>query len=75
MYAINANTGEKLWDFKTGGPVKSSVAIADGRVYFGSHDFHIYSLKAINGEKLWDFRANDLVYSSPVVADGIVYFG
>jgi hypothetical protein len=32
------------WRFKTGGEVESSPAVADGVVYFGSRDGHLYAL-------------------------------
>ena len=37
LYAINGKTGVKLWEFETGGGVRSSPAIgSDGTVYVGS---------------------------------------
>ena len=39
LYAINGKTGVKLWEFATGGAVRSSPAInSNGMVYFGSWD-------------------------------------
>lgn len=39
VYAINAKTGEKVWQFKTGGCISnSSPAIADGMIIIGSYD-------------------------------------
>src|SRR5438309_10358825 len=42
---------ELLWSFKTAGPVKSSAAIDQGRVFIGSDDGNIYSLDFGNGKK------------------------
>lgn len=39
-----------LWNFKTGGPVKSSPAIVDGRVFAGSEDGFIYALDFATGK-------------------------
>src|SRR5690349_4285788 len=43
-----------LWSFKTQGPVKSSAAIVDGRVFIGSDDGHLYALDLKTGAKVWD---------------------
>src|ERR1051326_1249456 len=43
-----------LWSFKTGGPVKSSPAIEQNQVFFGSGDANVYALNFADGKKLWD---------------------
>jgi len=55
--------------------VKSSPAVADGIVYFGSFDNSLYALDARTGAMVWKYATGGYVYSSPVVANGIVYFG
>lgn len=63
------------WSFKTGGAVKSSPAIVDGRVFFGSDDGKVYALGLAHGEKLWAFTAGDAVQSPPCVYSGTVFVG
>jgi eukaryotic-like serine/threonine-protein kinase len=50
VYALNMTNGSRLtatgWPYRTGGPVSSSPAVADGRVFFGSQDSVIYALGA-----------------------------
>ncbi len=58
------------WDFYL-----SSPAVANGVVYFGSGDGHIYALDAANGALKWKVRTAGVVHSSPAVAGGIVYAG
>ena len=65
---------ELLWKYKTGGPVASSPAVVNGKVYFGSDDYHLYCLDT-NGNLLWKYKTGDSVHSSPAVVDGRVYFG
>lgn len=65
----------KLWEFKTGGPVKSSAAIVNGKVYVGSADQKVYSLDLRTGAKDWEFKTEGTVESSPLVLDGRVYVG
>ena len=49
--------------------------MADGIVYVGSNDRHIYALEASGGALIWRYETGDQVDSSPLVADGIVYVG
>jgi outer membrane protein assembly factor BamB/formylglycine-generating enzyme required for sulfatase activity len=75
LYALDAERGQRLWAFPTGGQVTSSPAAADGVVYFGSYDGHLYALEARSGEEIWRFSAGAPIGSSPWVGDGVVYFG
>lgn len=65
----------EAWTFKTGGKVESSPAVADGVVYVGSADQHVYALDSMSGDRLWDFRTGGAVYSSPAVVNGTVFVG
>jgi len=44
VYALNATSGNKLWNYTTGGAVYSSPAVVNGVVYVGSSDGYIYAL-------------------------------
>src|SRR3954468_6146799 len=56
LYALNAQSGELKWRFKTGDVVYSSPTIVNGVVYVGSHDGHLYAVDAKTGKELWRFR-------------------
>src|SRR5215831_18954263 len=62
-----------LWSFKTGGAVKSSAAVAEGRVFVGSSDEMVYALDFTNGKKVWAFKTGGAVESSPLVLEQRVY--
>jgi len=71
-------TSEILWTFKCEEAIRSGPAIANGIVYFGSDDGHLYALNATTGELLWKFKAEgkyDDIRTAPAVAYGRVYFG
>jgi outer membrane protein assembly factor BamB len=77
LYALNAQTGEKMWTYKTGGEVGSPV-VEYGVVYVGSGDKKVYALNAQTGKKIWTYNIGPDGMSvpgvpSPAVADGIVY--
>ena len=77
IYAINGQSGEKLWELETGDDLASSPAIgSDGTVYVGSHDKKLYAINGQNGVKLWEFETGDMAHSSLVIgSDSTVYVG
>jgi outer membrane protein assembly factor BamB len=86
--AADPETGTVLWSLATGGRVRSTPAVADGRVVVGSADGRVYCADAESGRLLWrhDTRGTGLfsgdfgfdrrtVQSSPAIANGRVYVG
>jgi outer membrane protein assembly factor BamB len=69
LHRINADTGESVWSFLTGGNVSSSPAIdsAGRNIFFASDDSFVYCLHAETGEERWRFGAGGAVTSSPVL--------
>jgi outer membrane protein assembly factor BamB len=70
-----AHFGGVQWRVQTGGPVQSTPAVANGIVYVGSGDGHLYALDARTGAERWRFAAGRAVTSSPEVTGGLVYVG
>jgi outer membrane protein assembly factor BamB len=75
VYAVNVNTGRRVWSFRTRGEVKSSPAIASGRVYIGSSDRHFYVLGLTDGKELWSYQCGGAITGSPAIAGGLVIVG
>jgi outer membrane protein assembly factor BamB len=57
IYAIDADSGRRLWHYTTGGRVDSPPTIYQGRVLFGSADGYVYCLAAKDGTLIWRFRS------------------
>lgn len=89
LHALDANSGQRLWSFTTGGRVDSPPSVDKGRVIFGSADGSVYCLRATDGALAWRFRAApaDLrlaafeqvesvwpVHGSVLIKDDSVYF-
>lgn len=53
----------------------SSPVVAQGAVYFGSGDGHLYALDAASGELKWKFKTGDVIHASPAYANGVLYVG
>jgi len=64
-----------LWKFKTGGALLSSPVVADGRVFIGSLDKHVYALNLRDGKKIWSFKAGDEIEAPPSVIGNAVVIG
>ena len=71
MYALDAASGDKLWEFETGDEVLSSPAVMGGTVYVGSDDTKVRGADppgrlttagertCMRLEKLWDLLSQD----------------
>ncbi len=57
VYALDATSGEKVWQYTVGGRVDSPPTIHDGMVLFGSADGRVYCLRAADGTLVWRFLA------------------
>ena len=57
VHALNAASGESLWQFTAGARVDSPPTIWNGRVLFGSADGYVYCLRADDGQLIWRYRA------------------
>ena len=82
VYSFLAGTGKLVWRFRSGGKVKSAVAISGDRLFFGSYDHHVYALRLATGKLVWKaaaqdrgFRSRGTFYAGPAVAYGRVYIG
>jgi outer membrane protein assembly factor BamB len=71
LYAINGKSGVKLWEFETGGDVRSSPAIgSDGTVYVGSYDKKLYAIKTDSkglAKSPWPMRGQNARHTGRVM--------
>lgn len=77
LLCLDAESGQKLWEFRTTSHTEGAPAVADGRVYFAAGDDGVYCL-TIDGGEVWHYRGKEqgLHVDSPVVlANGRVYAG
>lgn len=88
IMAINASTGERLWDvtYNLGafqiccGPVNRGVAVGYGKVYVVTLDDHLLALDASDGQTVWDTTivSSQNGYSetlAPQIYDGMIIVG
>jgi outer membrane protein assembly factor BamB len=74
FYALDAEKLNKIWEYKTAGPVQSPAAVSEGVVYFGDADGHAYALSAADGREIWKIGLESPIYTAPLPAGDRVYF-
>ncbi len=75
VYALDALTGEKKWEFKAGGEVWAAPVLSDNTIFIGSFDKKLYALDALTGGYKWHFEADGPVVGTPLVHGDTIYFG
>lgn len=75
VYALDLKTGNKQWQFQTGGKVYSTPEVGKGIVVIGSTDGYIYGINAKNGQLRWKLKTDKAVLGSPLIRKGTAYIG
>ena len=75
MLALDAISGDILWEHKTRGFVNGSPSIAGDSVFVGSTDAFMRAFDRRSGGLLWKFKANGPITSSPTIVNGFLFFG
>ncbi|KAM9329496.1 beta-alanine-activating enzyme [Gastrophryne carolinensis] len=68
MFYCLSHWGEKLWQFRTEGPIFSSpcLSLLSKQVTFGSHDGFVYCC-SMEGQLVWKYETSSRVYATPFV--------
>ena len=75
LHAIDRETGQGVWKFKTGARVDSSPLVFDDAVVFGSNDGRLYAVRTGDGKELWRLDLGEELAAGPVFADGTLFIG
>ncbi len=78
IIALDAGTGQPVWNKKLNIPIREAPTAADGRVFVVNSESELYCLKATDGSELWTQKglpesAAVLTSASPAVAGNMVY--
>jgi outer membrane protein assembly factor BamB len=71
--ALNASTGEHIWNQTLGDFTPSSPSVVDGVVYISMWDSKDYALNASTGSIIWNCTRSGLSASSPAIANDLFY--
>ncbi|MGD1119041.1 MAG: PQQ-binding-like beta-propeller repeat protein [Dehalococcoidales bacterium] len=75
VISLDALTGDKLAEYKTGDKIWGTPAVVDGVLYIGSFDKYLYALNAADLTLKWKYNTAGSIISTPLVDNGTVYFG
>ena len=75
VYAYDAESGEEVWQFTTGGKVWSTPLIHDGTAYFGSHDKNLYAVSMATGDQKWAYTTGGVIAGRPLLFRNLVVVG
>ncbi len=74
VYAVDARSGEQVWDFATDAANHGAITVADldgdgpSEVLVPSRDHHLYCLNE-HGQPLWQFETRGEIYARPLASD------
>ncbi|MDX1575361.1 MAG: PQQ-binding-like beta-propeller repeat protein, partial [Kiloniellales bacterium] len=77
IFALDATSGEVIWQQRVTGPMRAAPAVSGGRVFATTLDNRTFALAADNGRRLWEHTgvqeiAGLLGGASPAVAGSVV---
>ena len=73
VVAVNAESGDIVWEYEAADGVFTAIAVHNDFVTFGSRDGFVYTLTATGGELYWKTDLGAVVVSSPAVTQDAVY--
>lgn len=74
VLALDAATGDTVWDVHTGGWAYGTPAIAEGRVFVADLDRTIRAFRASDGSLLWSRPAGGRVLAPALVVGNLVFY-
>jgi len=79
VYALDAESGELIWENHVAGTFDiSSPTVSGGLIFIGSRDFEdsaFLVLDELSGEVLWKYDLDFSVTAPPSIADGMMFCG
>lgn len=73
LYAVDVQTGEKIWSTDGFSQLENSGAVAGDTLVAGGYDQRIRALDRHTGDVLWSFNTVFPVQASPLIIDDRVY--
>ncbi|MFC2116923.1 PQQ-binding-like beta-propeller repeat protein, partial [Bacteroidota bacterium] len=88
LYSLNLTAEDGGWDdtriawkYKASGSVNTTVAVEDGKVFFGANGGGVYCLNESDGKLVWEFNVQKTEerarkhFTTPVLYKGRLYIG
>jgi outer membrane protein assembly factor BamB len=76
VHALDAETGDEIWEIERDKGVQSPPLVYNGLLYHGCQDNSLYAVDAETGEEVWSYEADGVFCGTrPSAKDGVVYSG
>jgi len=62
LYKVDIDSGIPIWEFATGGKIRSSPALAGGKVFAASWDGFLYAIDAATGHRICNDCMKSCIY-------------
>lgn len=72
LVSLDAQSGRKRWETKTGLPLSGGPGVGGSRVYVGTENGGVHAYDRESGAELWVARVSSEVLAAPQAGDGIV---
>ncbi len=75
LYALNADSGTRVWSFEAGHALWAAPLVDGDRVYVASLDHFVYALNLSDGSLVWQHDLGAAMAAAPALADGVLLAG
>jgi outer membrane protein assembly factor BamB len=75
LLALDATTGTRKWDVKSGDSITATPLVSGGRVIVGSFDGRVYAFDAASGARDWDLDTRAAVTTGAAAFNGTTIVG
>jgi outer membrane protein assembly factor BamB len=75
VYALDAESGQLKWEYKTEQRVWATPTVHDGIIYVTGYSNRLYAISTEDGSLIWQKEYSTAISSSPVVAGDTILFG
>jgi outer membrane protein assembly factor BamB len=72
LVALDAATGAKRWEQKTGMRFSGGPGVRGQSIYLGTQDGEVFAFDAANGSQRWSAQVSSEVLAAPRAEDGVV---
>lgn len=72
LIALDAESGEQLWQYQHGENITAAVGVGDGMVLVGDAQGNIVAIDAVGGDLKWAKSLSIEILAAPVAVNGVV---
>ena len=75
VYALNPNDGSVVWQYQADGPIWTSPAVGNDRIFVGHSGGDVLALDAASGRELWRHEVGEVIRASALLVGDRVVVG